>query len=399
MLTFKPVSDSAAKFIEELQRSISADEFVKLSLSNYRGAEPHLQKVSVRIVETKKGRRLFFQYRYDTREITKNYEANEAVREISTLVESGFRSGHLFTTSKDLQLTVGKRSSRVVTGKPTFSKATAAAHDRQKRLLIDPGAFYLKALGIASDEGAIRAKQQDKWRQINKYVEILRDLFETSTLKDSKELTILDMGSGKGYLTFAAYDYFANVRGLNVTMTGVESRPELTELCNQVAQASEFTGLQFVAHDILSFSVEKTDILIALHACDIATDDSIYKGIRAGAEIIVAAPCCHKEVRGQMSPPEFLKGVLKHGVMSERTAETVTDGLRALLLEESGYRSKVFEFVPSEHTPKNNMIAAVRGRPNVDSSAIAKQIDELMSAFSISQQRLHSLLKEDGREQ
>ncbi len=339
-----------------------------------------------------------FQYREDTRDVVKNYDLEESVRTIRSLLESGFRSGHLFTTANDFQLTIGKKSSRLVAGKPTFTTQPRTSHDHSKKTHINPNAFYLKALGIATDAGEIRAQQQDKWRQINKYLEILRDLIETSTLKDAKELTILDMGSGKGYLTFAAYDYFANVRGVNVTMTGVDSRAELTELCNQISKASEFTGLRFVEHDILSFAVEKIDILIALHACDTATDDSLYKGIRAGAEIIVAAPCCHKEVRKQMSAPGFLKGVLKHGVMMERTAETVTDGLRALLLEWSGYRSKVFEFVPSEHTPKNNMIAAIRDRRKADGIEIGKQIDELMDAFSLSHQRLHSLLKENGRE-
>jgi SAM-dependent methyltransferase len=392
------VTDAAAKFIDELRRSLSENEFVKLTLSNYTGAEPHLQKVLVRPVETKRGSRLFFQFRYATGDIAKNRDAREAVEQVQALITSGFRSGHLFTTSKDLQLTIGKKSSRVVVGKPTFTESPTTSHDRQKRSLIDPDTNYLKALGISTDAGDIRARQRDTWRQINKYVEILRDLIEASNLKDAKELTILDMGSGKGYLTFEAYDYLVNLRGLDVKMTGVDSRPELIELCNQIAEASEFTGLRFVAHDILSFPVESVDILIALHACDTATDDALYNGIRAGAEIIVAAPCCHKEVRQQMTAPEFLKGVLKHGVMAERTAETVTDGLRALLLEERGYRSKVFEFVPSEHTPKNNMIAAVRGG-NPKRDAIAEQIDGIMNAFSISHQRLHSLLNENGREQ
>jgi hypothetical protein len=393
------VSDAAAEFIDELRRSLAANKFVKLTLSNYKGTEPHLQKVAVRLIETKKGRRLFFQYRYDTRDISKNYGVTEGVRMIRDLVTTGFRSGHLFTTSKDLQLTVGKRSSRLITGKPTIEKATATVHDREKTTLVDPNAFYLKALGITTDNGEIRAQQQNKWRQINKYVEILASLYDKSSLKDRTELSIVDMGSGKGYLTFAAYDYFANGRGLQVAMTGVETRMELVDLCNQIAAAAGFEGLKFVNGTIERFEPGKVDILIALHACDTATDDALFKGITAGAELIVAAPCCHKEIRPQMSAPEFLKGVLKHGVMSERTAETVTDGLRALLLEENGYRTKVFEFVSSEHTPKNNMITAVRdgGRPHT--LEFTKQIDELLDAFSISHQRLHSLLKKNGREQ
>jgi SAM-dependent methyltransferase len=392
------VSNALEQLSEDLRRSLSANEFVKLTLSNYKGPEAHPQKVVVREIATNQGRKLSFQNSYDRHQTVKNFSLKEGIAKVESLLSLGFRNAHLFTLSHDLQLTVGKKSSRIVKGKPTFTTLPSTSHDRPKSALIDPGSYYLKALGVTTDDGRVRSQQQEKWRQITRYVEILRDLFETSSLKDAGKLTIVDMASGKGYLTFAAYDYFANVLGLDVTMTGVDERPELTELCDQIAKASGFRGLRFIAGDILGFGVEKTDILIALHACDTATDDALYKGIRAGAEIIVAAPCCHKEVRWQLAAPEFLQGVLKHGVMAERTAETVTDGLRALLLEESGYRTKVFEFVPSEHTPKNNMIAAVRDGKR-DRGGISSQIDGLLTAFSISHQRLHSLLKKNGREQ
>lgn len=387
------MSDASKQFSEELRRSLSANEFVKLTLSNYKGSEQHLQKVAVRLIETKQGRKLSFQNSYERQQTVKNFTVEEGIARVTDLLGSGFRSAHLFTISHDLQLTVGKKSSRIVKGRPTFTTPPSTSHDRPKTILIDPGSYYLKALGITTDEGRVRSQQQDKWRQITRYVEILRDLFETSRLTDADELTILDMGSGKGYLTFAAYDYFANVRGLDVTMTGVDSRLELTEFCDQIAEASEFTGLRFIAGDILSFDVEKVDILIALHACDTATDDALYKGIRAGAEIIVAAPCCHKEIRRQIKPPELLRGILKHGTMLEREAETVTDGLRSMLLERSGYSTRVFEFVPTEHTPKNNMIVATLNqaqRPGSDN--LDEQIDAIKSFYSIENQRLENLL-------
>ena len=387
------MSDAAAKFIDELSRSVAANEFVKLTLSNYKGTEPHLQKVSVRLIETKKGRRLFFQFRYNTQDITKNYEADEAITQIRDLIDSAFRSGHLFTTSNDFQLTIGKKSSRLVTGKPTFKNASATTHDHRKTSLIDSDAFYLKALGIVTDKGEIRAPQQDKWRQINKYVEILAAFFDHSSLKDKRELRIIDMGSGKGYLTFAAFDYFANVRNLDVKMTGVESRKELVELCSQIAESGEFDGLRFVNATIADFAVEHTDILIALHACDTATDDALFKGIAAKAEIIIAAPCCHKEIRRQIQPPDVLRDILKHGTMLEREAETITDGLRSMLLERSGYATKVFEFVPIEHTPKNNMIVATRKQavPS-ETKRLQAQIDAVKSLYSIREQRLENLL-------
>jgi hypothetical protein len=387
------VSDAAAEFIAELSRSLWANEFVKLTLSNYKGTEPHLQKVAVRLIETKKGRRLFFQYRYDTRDISKNYDPAQAVRHIQVLLNSGFRSGHLFTTSKDLQLTVGKRSSRLVTGKATIKKAAAAGHDREKNSLVDANAFYLKALGVTTDAGEIRARQQSKWRQINKYVEILGSLFDKSSLKDTPKLRIVDMGSGKGYLTFAAYDYFANVRRLEVDMTGVETRKELVELCNQISEAAGFKGLKFVDGTIAGFEVRDIDMLIALHACDTATDDALFKGIAAKAEIIVAAPCCHKELRRQITPPDVLRDILKHGIMLEREAETITDGLRSMLLERSGYSTKVFEFVPIEHTPKNNMIVGTRRRADDGETVrLQERIEAIKALYGIREQRLENLL-------
>jgi hypothetical protein len=232
---------------------------------------------------------------------------------------------------------------------------------------------------------------------------VLAGLVASSPLKDKPDLNVLDMGSGKGYLTFAAYDHLAHSsiskageaeplrRG--VRMTGIEARRELVDLCNGVAQAGGFEGLSFVQGQISDHEFESpVDILIALHACDTATDDALYAGIAAKASIIIAAPCCHKEVRRKMHSPELLAGILKHGVMAERTAETVTDGLRALLLEASGYKAKLFEFVPTEHTPKNNMLVGTRSADRSAALRAREQADELIRNFGITDQRLNDLL-------
>ena len=182
-------------------------------------------------------------------------------------------------------------------------------------------------------------------------------------------------------------------------MTGVEQRPELVDLCNQIAQAGSFEGLKFVHGTIADFDPGEIDILIALHACDTATDDALFKGITGNASIIVAAPCCHKEIRKQIKPPEMLAGILKHGIMLERTAETITDGLRSLLLEKEGYSTKLFEFVATEHTPKNNMLAATKGTRQRRSQEAGKQAGEIMNAFGIQELRLIKLLEQKaGRE-
>ncbi len=251
----------------------------------------------------------------------------------------------------------------------------------------------MKALGITTDRGEIRDKQQDKWRQINKFVETLGSLIDKSLLADRRELNVVDMGSGKGYLTFAAYDYFKNTRGIGVKIIGVDTKSELVSIDNDIARASEFEDLKFVHGWIGNYNLQNVDVLIALHACNTATDDAIFKGIKAEADLIVVAPCCHQEIRPQMKAPDFMKGIFRHGVMLEREAETLTDGLRALLLEKSGYSTKLFEFISTEHTPKNNMIVGTRTTKNVDTEKIAEQIEAIKNFYGIKEQRLESLLE------
>jgi hypothetical protein len=261
-----------------------------------------------------------------------------------------------------------------------------------KKAQIDAGSFYLRTLGITTDQGEIRSQQQDKWRQINKFVEVLASLFDKSELRERTELKIVDMGSGKGYLTFAAYDYFQNTRGISTTVTGVEARQDLVGLCNDIARAAEFDGLTFVDGTIDSFDIGGADILIALHACNTATDDAIYKGIAANADLIVAAPCCHQEIRPQIKPPPMFRDILKHGVMLERVAETVTDGLRSLLLERSGYATKLFEFVSVEHTPKNNMLVGTRLAKPPSPDRFDDEVRSVKEFYGIEHQRLETLL-------
>ena len=435
------MEETIDKFIAALADSVALGTFVKLSLGNYKGTDEQLQKITARPVETKKGSRLLFQYRGKTSDQAKNFDAYEAAEQVKRYLQTGFRSGHLFTAERDHQIIIGKRSAKITEGKPTFKSAEPQTHDREKHYIVDINAPYLKALGITTERNAgtlpasrqdggggviIRADQRDKWKQINKFVEILDGLYESSDLKNKTTLSIADMGSGKGYLTFAAYDHFSRklseppavAGGLPqaapnpahdndlreredkvppssfiphpLSITGIESRPHLVDLCNDIASAWGYTGLKFVQGDIADFDADRVDILIALHACDTATDDALYKGIAAKASVIVAAPCCHKEIKKQLTPPTLLAGILKHPVMLERTAETITDGLRSLLLEREGYRTKMFEFVPTEHTPKNNMLVAVRtSERNLSKTA---EIDSVTKAFGIQHQHLRDLL-------
>jgi hypothetical protein len=198
------------------------------------------------------------------------------------------------------------------------------------------------------------------------------------------------MGSGKGYLTFALYDYLNNSLQADASMTGIELRDNLVQFCNALARKSSFKNLDFIAQDIFDYQPKRIDMLIALHACDIATDIAIAKGILAKAEIIVVAPCCHKQLRKEMNTQSAMNGITKFGIMEERQAELLTDGIRALLMEAHGYQVKALEFVSLEHTPKNMMLIGIKkNNPNLD--ALTK-IVEIKAQFGIKTHYLETLL-------
>lgn len=385
------------QFVGSLRQSLDEGDFVKLTLAKHRGKESELKNLYVRPVALKQGARLSFLYRYKTRDVTKNLETEAGVRLISELLGAEFLSGHLFTLRNDLRIDFKRKGgeSRLVGHTATFTKPHAPAHDRRKMRLIDTNEnVYLNALGVTNERGEVRPAMGDKLRQINKFVETVDGLYASSALSGRETLAVVDMGSGKGYLTFAVYDFFVNKLKLRATVKGIEAREELVELCNTVARRAGFDGLSFSAGFIQDVELPAADMLIALHACDTATDEAIFKGIRAGASIIITAPCCHKELRAQMQPPHALRGVLRHGILLEREAEAVTDSLRALLLEHAGYRVKVFEFISTEHTRKNTMIAAVRKNTDAPDAERLRDYLELKEFYRIREQRLEKLLCE-----
>lgn len=382
-----------------LETSLDEGSFVKLTLGKYRGPTPDLKNLYVRPAALKAGPRLSLLYRHRTKDVTKNLERDEAIALLRQLIGAEFLSAHLFTRTNDFRLEFNRRrEARLSRHEPTMTgQAPEAGHAKRKRRLIETASnIYLSRLGVTDERGRVRPAMGDKLRQINKFVEIIADLLESSTLAGRERLTVFDMGSGKGYLTFAVYDYLVNSLDVASSVTGVEARLELVELCNRVAAEAGFAGLRFAHGDIGDFNPAGADILIALHACDTATDDALYQGVAAAASLIVTAPCCHRELRPQMRPPGPLRGLLRHGILLEREAESVTDSLRALLLEAAGYRARVFEFVSTEHTRKNTMIAGVRRRDHADGEEALRQFRELKEFYGIGEQRLEKLFCENS---
>ncbi len=236
---------------------------------------------------------------------------------------------------------------------------------------------------MTNERGQAREGMAPKLRQIQKFTELVAHLLHEAGLGGERPLTLMDMGCGKGYLTFALAAHL----GPHARIIGVETRPELVTLCNQVAHAEGFSHLSFLAGDIATTPVKDLDVLVALHACDTATDDALAKGIAAGASLLVVSPCCHKELRPQLTAPPVLTDALRHGIFQERQSEFVTDAMRAGLLEWAGYRTKVLEFISTEHTAKNLMIAAIRSHPPGDADRAAA-LRALATAYGIRHQRL-----------
>lgn len=384
--------------IEELLTALSATfasgSLIRLKLGGYHGAEPELKSVEVKKITTKAGEKYSFTYKYKTRDTIKNFAEPEALELLRAGLADAFRSAQLATTDFDMMFERNGAKMRLKLTEVAGREAPSTEHNRAKnRPLTETDKPWLKALGIAGKNGAIRNDAQDKFRQINKMVEIFAPLI--AAIKAERPL-IVDMGAGKGYLDFALYDYLATVAKQPVRIVGVEMREQLVNDGNATAKASGFAGLSFQSGNIMEYDASGADAVIALHACDTATDDAIFKGIAAGAALIAVAPCCHKQIRRQMEAgqsDEILTPLLRHGIFLERQAEMVTDTLRALLLELNGYKTKVFEFVSDAHTPKNNLIVAEKdGRMGRDRDAVLRQIAGIKAMFGIGEHYLEGLL-------
>ncbi len=374
---------------DALHQSLSSQNFVKLTLSKPIRKSDGLPNVYVRLIKIKDEEKFQFTYRYTTNDKVKNYTVSEAIAELETLLLENFRAATLFTLENDLLVFVSKKKKvSYKKNAPSFQNKLPDSHDKPKDRIASGN--YLQHLGITDKNGKVIHKMADKYRQINKYLEIIEGLLKSTKLP--QKINIVDMGSGKGYLTFALYDYLVNQKKYNATVTGIELREGLVNYCNDIAAKSAFKNLSFVAQPIQDYDNNKIDILIALHACDTATDDAIYKGLSAKASLIICAPCCHKQIRQQVKGKEQESPLLKYGIFKERQFEMVTDTIRALILEKYNYNTKVFEFISNEHTRKNVMLVGTKSSKKVDVSKVSNKIEGIKEAYQIENHYLETLL-------
>lgn len=387
------MADKAEQLYAVLRESWSNDQFIRLTLSKKRKGTEAANRITIRPVVIRGKKQLSFVFQFATKDVTKNYAFVEAEKRIIDLLENTFLIANLFTTEKQVSLETsrnGKKTVRTQASKMT-DDLPARGHDRKKKEWIVDKRFLVE-LGILNSSGNVKKDKGDKYRQIKKFVEIVDGLIrQQKKLVQKDALQIVDMGAGKGYLTFALYDYFAHTLNRPVKITGVELREALIEKGNEIAKALDYKGLSYEAGFIQDYELPVTDILLALHACDTATDDAIYKGVKAKAELIICAPCCHKQIRRAITKSEDLQPILQHGILLERQAEIITDTIRALLLETQGYKTKVFEFISTEHTGKNLMIVGQRHERSVNTKALLEQIAAIKKRFGIEKHYLEEL--------
>ena len=385
------------KFIDKLQSSLKDGSFVKLTLSKPsaigRQQSADLNNVYVKPIILKNEKMYSFTYRYERRDETKNYDAEQTLEVINQLVPNVFLNASLFTLTEDVTLLISKKGKATVMTKAVKEQREQnVQHDKVKNRLINTDNPWWFKLGLTTREGKVTADMQHKFKQICKYVEIVDGVMKN--VKFDGKIRIADMGAGKGYLTFALYEYLTQGCKYDIEMEGVEIRPDLVVKINEIIKESNLKDFRFVESSIDSYQQSvnsQLDVLIALHACNTATDDAIIKGIESGAKLIICAPCCHKQIRQEMEKSKVVDPITRYGIFLERQAVMITDAIRALIMEYYGYKTQVMEFIEMEHTPKNILLVGRKSDAPVDKEAILKQIEELKKQYGIEKHYLEKI--------
>ena len=309
---------------------------------------------------------------------------------------ASFKNALVETQSFTANVLVSKKGTITIKKKMNASAKQpkiSLSHNRKKKYILEEGipVPFLIDLGVMTQNGNIVNAHYDKFRQINRFLEYIEDILPS--LPTDRELRILDFGCGKSYLTFAIYYYLKVLKGYPVRITGLDLKEDVIRHCNELAVKYGYDKLEFLCGDIAYYDgCSQVDMVVTLHACDIATDYALAKAVGWGAKVILSVPCCQHELNKQMKN-ELLSPVLHYGILKERMAALMTDGLRAQILEANGYRTQILEFIDMAHTPKNLLIRAVYNGHCADNKA---QINELLAAFDVNPTLYRLLCKKDN---
>lgn len=289
-----------------------------------------------------------------------NVTPDEAASRLTEWMSGMFRQGLLQTSEGDYQVLVDKKGKASILNKAATRQQADMAHNRKKRYLLEEGipVPFLVELGVMNAQGKVLAPKYDKFRQLNRYLEMISDVVDY--LPKDRKLRIIDFGCGKSYLTFALYHYLKEMCGLDAEIVGLDLKEDVIAYCSRLAQQFGYESLHFQTGDIADYEGSgQVDMVVTLHACDTATDAALEKAVRWDARVILSVPCCQHELNRQVKN-ELLSPMLSHGLIKERFAALATDSIRANLLELAGYKTQLLEFIDMEHTPKNILIRAVR---------------------------------------
>ena len=358
------------------------DDGVMLAvLSGQRKKEPDVpSRVRIRPVEIR-GERVFqATATVGTKAIHKNYTLEEVLSYVEASLTDGFSQLQIQGQMKDGTVLVSKKGKQTIKTRPheALEPVKIQSHNRVKQYILKEGipVPFLVDLGVMNKEGKVHTHSYDKFKQINRFLEFIEDILPS--LQKDREVTILNFGCGKSYLTFAMYYYLKELKGYDVNIIGLDLKEDVIKKCSGLALKYGYEKLHFLQGDIADYEgVNKVDMVVTLHACDKATDYALAKAIEWDAEVILSVPCCQHELNYRIQN-DLLEPVLKYGILKERMSALITDGIRAELLESEGYHTQILEFIDMEHTPKNLLIRAVK---TGDKASVAK-LSQMTDAFN-----------------
>ena len=390
--------------LQKLLQDEIREGLYRITISGPRG-DSEVSKVRIRPVEIK-GKLLFqCQETVGTKEFHKNMTKDDVITRIRDWMNGTFKQMQLESDTCTASVLVSKKGTMTIKKKPHMKgtgKPVNLAHNRKKRYILEEGVKvpFLQDLGVMTQDGKIVHTRFDKFRQINRFLEFIEDILPQ--LDRGRELTILDFGCGKSYLTFAMYYYLHELKKYDIRIIGLDLKSEVIRHCNELAEKYGYEKLQFLEGDIADYEgVNRVDMVVTLHACNTATDYALAKAVGWNAKVILSVPCCQHEINEQFEAgetPEVLATVMEYGLLRERFAALVTDGLRAKYLESEGYETQVLEFIDMEHTPKNILLRAVRrGKTDGAIEAESRKKLEECEAFLNIQPTLGRLLSEKSR--
>ncbi len=347
--------------IKAILEGVEIDQVIQMVLSKASTKQAEITKIKYRPVKLKGELWVQETKTIGPKELHRNLEMGQVRAEIEMQLEENFKQALFVTSDMQWDILISKKGKVSIKAKKNNNQAIQVLdHNRKKQYLLEEGQAvpFLIELGVMTKDGKVVKSRYDKFRQINRYLELVEDIVDQ--LPKGRTITIIDFGCGKSYLTFALYYYLQEKKNLPIQVIGLDLKEDVIAHCNALAENYGYSNLKFLVGDIANYqAAQKVDMVVTLHACDTATDYALEKAIKWDAEVILTVPCCQHEVNQQIKN-DLLQPVFKYGLLQERIASLLTDGIRANLLEEMGYDTQVLEFIDMEHTPKNILIRATK---------------------------------------